>query len=157
DRGASAYALRKLLLFFVIHFVVAASDRCERLRWTLRCFVAGIALVAFVSSVHFVLVHVPGARLRSTGHYMTLAGVLLLATPPCAAAALATRGRCRAMYGLATAALLFALTLSFTRGAWLGVTCGLAAVVARARPRLALLVPAAVVLAFALAPAAYRQ
>jgi len=157
DPVASAYTLRKLLLFLVVHFVVAAADQPNRLRWCVRVFVAGIALTALVAASGFLVEqHLVGARLRSTGHYMTFAGLLLFATPLALVAAWNARGRWQAAYVGASAVLILSLALSFTRGAWLGVTAGLAAIVARSRPRLALLVPLVVVLAFAAAPEAYR-
>lgn len=157
DRGASAYTLRKLLLFLVVHFVVAAAGRPDRVRWCVRVFVGGIALTALVAAVRFVVEqHVLGSRLRSTGHYMTFAGLILLAAPPALVAAWEARGRLRVLYGAASAVLVASLLLSFTRGAWLGMTVGLAAIVARSRPRLAWLVPLAVALGFALAPSGYR-
>jgi O-antigen ligase len=157
DRGASAFTLRKLLLFVVVYLTAAAGRTPERLRWCLRVWVGGIALTALAAMVHFAIGHAEvDARLRSTGHYMTFAGLLLFATPPCAVAAWRARGWCRLLYGAALAVLGGALLLSFTRGAWLGVAAAAAAMVARARPRWTIVVPLAAIALFAVLPQSYR-
>src|SRR5262249_2594138 len=143
--------------FGIVYLVRVAADTPARTRWCLRALVGGIAATACIASVHFLALHGPGDRLRATGHYMTFAGLLCMATPPCAVAAGASRRRRRAAYAAALSALTLSLALSFTRGAWLGVTAGLAWVMARERPRWAWVVPVAVALAFAIAPAPYRQ
>jgi putative inorganic carbon (HCO3(-)) transporter len=156
--AASAVNLKKLLLLPLAHLVVLGCEQPPpRARRILQLFVAGIALTALVAVTRFVLAEVaPGARLRSTGHYMTFAGLLLLAAPLCAGAAATTRGRTRLAYAAGLAVLAAALLLSFTRGAWLGVVAAAGAMLWRRRRRALAVVPLVVALAFVLAPPAYR-
>jgi O-antigen ligase len=158
ERGTSFVGLKKLLLIPVVHMAAGVLATPRRARLGLRLFVAGLALTAGVAIVHFVLVaHAADARLRTTGHYMTLAGLLLLATPLAAAAAAATRGRVRALYLLALAVLVTGLLLGFTRSAWLGAIVAVTVMLLRVRPRLAWLVVPGIAIAFALLPPAYRD
>lgn len=157
DRAASAFTLRKLLLLPLVQLGAATLATPRRARTALRLYVVGLALAAVVAMAHFLLVpHAADARLRSTGHYMTFAGLLLLAWPPCAGAACTTRGRRRVFYGVGLVVLAGALLLGFTRGAWIGSVVAAGVMLLRVRPRLALLVPLATVVVVLLLPPAYR-
>jgi O-antigen ligase len=156
--AASAVQLKKLLLLPLVHLVVLCCDRPSRTRWALRLFAAGIAATALVAIVRFGIADLaPGARLRSTGHYMTFAGLLLLAAPICAGAAVRTRRTARLLYAAALVVIAAALLLSFTRGAWLGAIAAATALVWRRRRRAVVALPIAVAVAVALLPAAYRE
>ncbi|MFQ5599774.1 MAG: O-antigen ligase family protein, partial [Candidatus Krumholzibacteriia bacterium] len=157
ESASNPLALKKLLLIPLVHVTAAALARGSRARWALRLFVLALGVTALVTSLRFLLVsHDPSARLRSTTHYMTFSGLLLLALPLAAAGALAARRRLRALYVLGTAVMAVALLLTFTRGAWLGAVVAACAILVRVRPRLLLLVPPAVVAALLLLPSNYR-
>jgi O-antigen ligase len=158
DRAQSFIGLKKLLLLPLVHIAAAALATPSRARTALRLFVAGIAATSLVALVHFLATpQVEGARLRSTGHYMTFAGLLLLAWPLAADGAAMTRGRVRGVYLALLPLFAAALLFGMTRGAWIGSAAAAAALLLRSRPRLALLVPAAAALALLLAPTGVRQ
>jgi O-antigen ligase len=158
DPRLSFVGSKKLLLLPTVHLTAAALAGTLGARTGLRLFVGAAALTALVASALFLLgPRAEDARLRSTGHYMTFAGQLLLALPPAAAAAVATRGRRRAAYSVATVVLGAALLLTFTRSAWIGLVLAALCMLLRVRPRLALAVPPAVVLLLLVLPGAYRQ
>jgi O-antigen ligase len=158
ERGAALVSQKKLLLLPLVHLAAGALATPARARWALRLFVAGMAATACVAMFLFLVQpHAGDARLRSTGHYMTFAGLLGLAWPPAAVAAIATPGRGRVLYALVAIALAAALLLGFTRSAWIGSVVAATAILARVRPRVAFAVPLAAVLALAVLPHAYRE
>src|SRR5262245_56976315 len=80
--------LKKLLLIPIVHLVACTLVPPQRARTALRLYVGAVALTAALASTLFLLQHHPmGDRLRSTTHYMTLSGLLVLAWPIAAAAA----------------------------------------------------------------------
>jgi O-antigen ligase len=158
ERLESAVALKKLLLLPLLHLAAGGLATPFRSRTALRLFVGAMAATACIALLHFALVpHAADARLRSTGHYMTFAGLLLLAWPSCAAAAMTTRGRTRAVYTALLPVFALALLLGFTRGAWLGSVAAGVAMLVRARSRAVWFLPVAAVLLVAVLPSGYRQ
>jgi len=154
----SAKALKKLLLVPLVHLAAGALATRFRSRTALRLFVFAMAATAGIALLHFALVpHAADARLRSTGHYMTFAGLLLLSWPSCAAAAVATRGRKRVLYAALLPIFGLALLLGFTRGAWLGSIAAAIAMLLRTRPRAVWLLPIAAALLLVAMPPSYRQ
>jgi len=148
--------LKKLLLIPIVHLVACTLVPPQRARTALRLYVGAVALTAALASTLFLLQHHPmGDRLRSTTHYMTLSGLLVLAWPM--AVAVAARGPHRRLYALATAALTLALVLTLTRGAWLSLPVAVVAMLARTRPRWLYLVPGLMLASYFLLPPAYRE
>ena len=94
DRLQSFSNSRKLLLLPLLSLAAMAWARPHGARTAYRWFVAALAISAVVAACYFLSTeHPPDARLRANGHYMTFAGLLLLATPLAGAAACGTRGR----------------------------------------------------------------
>lgn len=93
-----------------------------------------------------------------TSVYMTYAGLLLVFVPLLGARGLSGGSR-RARFADGTVALLgaLAMALTLTRGAYVGLALGLVAVLLAARPRLALLAPAAIALFFVAMPQPVRD
>jgi O-antigen ligase len=150
--------LKKVPLILLVHVAALALAGPRRARWALRLVVSGISVTGLVAIVHFTLVpHADTERLRGTTHYMTFAGLLLLALPLAVAGTCALRGRARVAYAAAMAVLGFGLVLTFTRGAWLGAVLAFALVLLRLRPRLAALLPVAVLLMLVFMPGPYRE
>lgn len=157
DRMQSWSNSRKLLLLPLLSLAAMAWTRPNGARTAYRWFVAAMAISAVVAASYFLLTeHPPDARLRANGHYMTFAGLLLLATPLAGAAACGTGGRARIYYAAATLVLGGALLLTFTRGAWIGASIAALVMLARVRPRWMPLVPVAVVAMVLVLPPAYR-
>ena len=92
-------------------------------------------------------------RIRGTlSHYMTFSGLVLIAACLLLGFALEGRGRMRAV-GLLAALPLAAVTLTFTRNAYVGLVAALLLFVAVRRPRgLLWLVPAVIAVFFAVPP-----
>ena len=150
--------LKKVPLILLVHVAALALAVPARARWGLRLVVGGISVTGLAAIVHFTLVpHADTERLRGTTHYMTFAGLLLLALPLAAAGACALRGRARVAYAAALAVLGLGLLLTFTRGAWLGAVLAFGLVLWRLRPRQAALLPVGVLLVLVLLPGAYRE
>jgi O-antigen ligase len=157
ESASNPWALKKLLLIPAVHLTATALGSVTRARCGLRLYVIALTVTALVATLLFVTTpHEPWARLRSTTHYMTFSGLLLLAWPLAAAAAWGSRGRLRSAYWLATAVLLFALLLTQTRSAWLGSVVAACVLLARYRRRLLLLVPLAIIVAVPLLPQSFR-
>jgi O-antigen ligase len=158
DPHQSFLGLKKLLLLPTVHLAAAALAPPRRARTGVRLYVLAACVTALVAGLVFLVgPRAEGARLRSTGHYMTFAGQLLLALPPAAAACVALRGRSRLLYGAASAVLVVGLGLGFTRSAWIGAVLAAGVMLLRVRPRWALVVPPAAALLVVLLPSAYRE
>jgi O-antigen ligase len=100
------------------------------------------------------MLHFDSLRLRprgTMGHYMTYSGTLMLVTG-LAAARLVFGVRDRIWPALVMPALIVALTLTFTRSAWVGVCVGVSLLFILKDFRLTGLIPVIVALMFALAP-----
>jgi len=99
--------------------------------------------------------------LRVTGGlsvYMTYAGLLLVFVPLLGSRGLSGGGRISRVADVCVAgAGAFAVALTLTRSAYLGLAVGLLAVLLAARPRLALVAPFAIALFFVLMPLAVRD
>jgi len=99
--------------------------------------------------------------LRVTGGlsvYMTYAGLLLVFVPLLGSRGLSGGGRIARVADVCVAgAGAFAVALTLTRSAYLGLAVGLLAVLLAARPRLALVAPFAIALFFVLMPLAVRD
>lgn len=149
--------MKKVLMIPLAHVTAATVLSGNRARWALRLLVGATAVTALLAAVIFLLKERgPDARLSAWSHYMTFAGQILLVAPAAFCASIATRGRMRWLYTLATVALLIALILTFTRSAWLGSIVAAVFILARMRPRLLWLVPLGVGLLLTVAPESYR-
>lgn len=92
------------------------------------------------------------ARIQGTlSHWMTFAGLALIAACVLLGFAFEERGRWR-LAGLAAVLPLTAMLLTYTRGVWVGLVAGLVLYLAVRRPRGLLLIPPAVVVVFLLMP-----
>jgi O-antigen ligase len=150
--------LKKLLLIPSVHLAASTLATPARARAALRLLVAAVALTAAVTSTMFLVQeHAPWDRLRSTTHYMTLSGLLLLAWPMAANAAWRCDGGRRRLYVFATMVLTLALGLTLTRSAWLGMVVAAIALLARQRRRWLAAAPVALAAGFALLPVTQRD
>src|SRR5688572_18061857 len=117
------------------------------------------AASAFVGIVQYAVLNFDGLGRRPQGtlsHWMTYSGTLMLVI--CAATArilYGTSGRLWAAFVMP--ALLVALSLTLTRGAWVGVAIGVAVLFLSKNFRLLALLPILLIIAIVLAPAALRS
>jgi O-antigen ligase len=144
---------RQLYLFLIVP-VVYDLARGPRTRTVVDIIVTVGALAAVYGIIQYGMLHFDSLRLRprgTMGHYMTYSGTLMLAIGV-AAARIVFGVRDRIWPALVMPALIVALTLTFTRSAWVGVCVGVSLLFILKDFRLTGLLPVAVALMFALAP-----
>ena len=144
---------RQLYLFLIVP-VVYDLARGARTRTVLDVIITVGALAAAYGIIQYGMLHFDSLRLRprgTMGHYMTYSGVLMLVIGV-AAARIVFGGRDRLWPALVMPALIVALTLTFTRSAWVGVCVGVSLLFILKDFRLTGLIPVIIALLFALAP-----
>jgi O-antigen ligase len=144
---------RQLYLFLIVP-VVYDLARGPRTRTVVDVIVTVGALAAVYGIIQYGMLHFDSLRLRprgTMGHYMTYSGTLMLVIGV-AAARIVFGVRDRIWPALVMPALIVALTLTFTRSAWVGVCVGVSLLFILKDFRLTGLLPVAVALMFALAP-----
>ena len=144
---------RQLYLFLIVP-VVYDLARGWRTKTVMDVIVTVGALAAAYGIVQYGMLHFDSLRLRprgTMGHYMTYSGTLMLVIGV-AAARIVFGVRDRLWPALVMPALIVALTLTFTRSAWVGVCVGVSLLFILKDFRLTGLIPVIVALMFALAP-----
>jgi O-antigen ligase len=144
---------RQLYLFLIIPVVYDVA-RGARTRTVLDVIVTVGALAAAYGIIQYGMLHFDSLRLRprgTMGHYMTYSGTLMLVIGV-AAARIVFGVRDRLWPALVMPALIVALTLTFTRSAWVGVCVGVSLLFILKDFRLTGLIPVIIALLFALAP-----
>jgi O-antigen ligase len=144
---------RQLYLFLIVP-VVYDLARGARTRTLVDIIVTVGAAAAAYGIIQYGMLHFDSLRLRprgTMGHYMTYSGTLMLVTGV-AASRIVFGVRDRTWPALIMPALVVALTLTFTRSAWVGVCVGVSLLFILKDFRLTGLIPVVVALMFALAP-----
>jgi O-antigen ligase len=144
---------RQLFLFLIVPVVYDVA-RGARTRTVLDVIVTVGALAAAYGIIQYGMLHFDSLRLRprgTMGHYMTYSGTLMLVIGV-AAARIVFGVRDRLWPALVMPALIVALTLTFTRSAWVGVCVGVSLLFILKDFRLTGLIPVIIALLFALAP-----
>lgn len=151
---ASLVDAREVVLFLVVPAVYRLAR--GRRAWTIANIVVTIGAAAAVFGiVQYGILQYDHLGLRprgSMGHYMTYSGLLLM-TVGLAAARVLFSTEDRVWSGLVLPALLVALALTSTRGAWVGASVAIGLLLLLRDFRLLALAPVAAALFFALAPA----
>ena len=155
DPTASLIESREVLLYLTVPVVyrLARGDRA----WSITNVVltAG-AVTAAIGIVQYGILEFDTLGRRpsgSMGHYMTYAGLLMLALGV-AVSRVAFGARDRLWAGLMLPALVAALAVTLTRSAWLGAIAAIGLVVVLRDRRLLLFAPAAALVLYLAAPAA---
>ena len=144
---------KQLVLFLIVPaaYFVARDGRANSV---LDVVVSVGAASAVVGIIQYGVLHWDDLNQRPQGaltHYMTYSGVLMLVI--CAATArLAFGRRDRLWPALVLPALVVALALTSTRGAWIGACAGVAVILALKNVKLIALLPVIVGMMFLLAP-----
>ena len=160
DRAASFPRVAKAFMPLLVPLAVFHARDARQGRRALAVYLAVAGVVAGYGLVVWVL---KGASFESrarglAGHYMTFAGQLLLEIPVALAVALTARTRAWRWGAAAVALLAFvSLAATFTRSAWLGLFVACALILGAVRPRGLLLLAAAGVSAWFLAPGAWGE
>ena len=144
---------RQLYLFLIVP-VVYDLARGTRTKLMVDIIVTIGAAAAAYGIIQYGMLHFDSLRLRprgTMGHYMTYSGTLMLVIGV-AAARLVYGVRDRLWPALVMPALVVALTLTFTRSAWVGVCVGVSLLFILKDFRLTGVIPVIVALMFALAP-----
>jgi O-antigen ligase len=144
---------RQLFLFLIVPVVYDVA-RGARTRTVLDVIVTVGALAAAYGIIQYGMLHFDSLRLRprgTMGHYMTYSGTLMLVIGV-AAARIVFGVRDRLWPALVMPALIVALTLTFTRSAWVGVCVGVSLLFILKDFRLTGLIPVIIALLLALAP-----
>jgi O-antigen ligase len=151
--GVSLLDDKQLVLFLIVPAVYQIA-RGDRAATVIDIIVSVGAASAAVGIIQFGVLHFDALDRRPHGvlsHYMTYSGVLMLVI--CAAVARLVFGsRDRVWPAVVMPALVVALALTSTRGAWIGACAGVAVLFALKNVRLVALVPVAVVAVLALTP-----
>jgi O-antigen ligase len=144
----------KQLYLFLIVPVVYDLARGTRTKTVIDVVITVGALAAAYGIIQYGMLHFDSLRLRprgTMGHYMTYSGTLMLVIGV-AASRIVFGVRDRLWPALVMPALIVALTLTFTRSAWVGVCVGVSLLFILKDFRLTGLIPVIVALMFALAP-----
>jgi O-antigen ligase len=144
---------KQLVLFLIVPAVYQIA-RGDRAATVIDIIVSVGAASAAVGIIQYGVLHFDALDRRPHGvlsHYMTYSGILMLVI--CAAVARLVFGcRDRTWPAVVMPALVVALALTSTRGAWIGACAGVAVLFALKNVRLIALVPIAVVVVLALTP-----
>ncbi|HJU41357.1 MAG TPA: O-antigen ligase family protein [Vicinamibacterales bacterium] len=157
DPEASFVDSKQLVLLMLVP-VTYDLARGARAHTVLSIILTIGAASAFVGIVQYAVMNFDSLGQRPTGtlsHWMTYSGTLMLVT--CAATArllYGTSGRLWAAFVMP--ALLVSLSLTLTRGAWVGVAFGVAALFLSKNFRLLALLPILLIIAILLAPAGIK-
>jgi O-antigen ligase len=150
---ASFFNIKKLVLFAIVPLVYHLA-RGERSETVLTVIITVGAVSAALGIVQYGVLHYDnlGQRPRGTlSHYMTYSGLIMLVL--CGAFGRVVFGaRDRLWPALMLPALIVALSLTFTRSAWVGACAAVGLLLVLKDRRLVAVLPVAVALVFALAP-----
>jgi O-antigen ligase len=158
DPEASFVDSKQLVLLMLVPLTYDLA-RGARAHAVLTIILTIGAASAFVGIVQYAVLNFDGLGRRPTGtlsHWMTYSGTLMLVV--CAATArllYGTSGRLWAAFVMP--ALVVSLSLTLTRGAWVGVAVGVAVLFLSRNFRLLALLPILVVAAIVLAPPGIRE
>ena len=154
DPVVSLVDSKEVLLFLVVPVVYRLARGARA--WTVGTVIITVgAATAVVGIVQYGILEFDhlGQRPRGAmGHYMTYSGLLMLVIG-LAAARLLFGTRDRIWAALVLPALLVALTLTFTRSAWVGACVGVSLLLVLKDFRLLALAPVGAAIFFSLAPA----
>ena len=153
DPRASLIDTKQLLLFLIVPAVYHVA-RGPRASLVVDVIVTVGALSAAFGIIQYGVLHFDNLGQRpkgALGHYMTYSGVLMLVL--CAAVARLVFGaRDRLWSGLVLPALVVALSLTFTRSAWVGACAAVSLLFMLKDFRLTAFIPVVIALLFAFAP-----
>jgi O-antigen ligase len=151
--GMSLKDSREILLFLIVPIVYTGFTQSKTLKKAnLALLVSGL-LSCLYSLFYSFLKASPGERISGfMGHYMTQAGLLVLFICMALSFLLFSRDKIKYVWGVGLILSLFALTLTLTRSAWVGVVMAVSFILFLHKPKTIVLVPLVLGLFFLLSP-----
>ena len=149
---------RELLLFLIVPIVYWGFTEEKILLKAQLAFLGSAYLSILYSFFVFFFSSSPGERSTGfMGHYMTQAGLLLLFSTMALSLFLFSRDKFRYLWGIGFFLALWALGLTLTRSAWLGLIIAVSILLLLYRPLSLIVVPVALGLFLILSPGNIRQ
>lgn len=144
---------KDLLLFLIVPLVYMGLQKTSAVkRANAALLVSAIISVAYALFYSFVQAG-PGERIQGfMGHYMTLAGVMLLFGAMALSLCIFTRDKIRFFWGLGFLLSVLILILTSTRSAWIGMIIAVSVVLFFFKPKTLIVVPVATALILFLSP-----
>jgi len=144
---------RELLLFLIIPIVYTGFYGEKVLKKANLALLASAYLVCLYSIFYFFFKASPGERVAGfMGQVMTQGGLLLLFSCMALSMLIFSRDRTRYLWGLGFLLSLFALVLTQTRSAWLGLVIAASLILFLYKPKALIIVPLAVGLFYLVSP-----
>ncbi len=150
---ASLKDSKELLLFLIIPIVYTGFSEENVLKKANLALLASAYLSCFYSIFYFFFKARPWARIEGfMGQVMTQAGLLLLFSCMALSIFIFSRMRTRYLWGLGFLLSLFALILTQTRSAWIGLVIAMAVILFLYKPRSLIIIPLAIGLFYFISP-----
>ncbi len=150
---ASLKDSKELLLFLIIPIVYTGFSKENVLKKTNLALLASAYLSCLYSLFYFFFKASPKERIEGfMGQVMTQGGLLLLFSCMALSMLLFTKNKIRYLWGLGFLLSLFALILTQTRSAWIGLVIATALILFLYKPRALIIIPFAVGLFYLASP-----
>lgn len=144
---------RELLLFLIVPIVYMGFRSEKTLLRANLALLASAYLNLVYSFYYFVFLAYPGERITGfMGHYMTQAGLLLLFSCMALSMLFFFRDKIRFFWALGFFLSLFALTLTLTRSAWIGIIIAVCIILLLYRPKTLIIIPLVLAIFFLFSP-----
>lgn len=144
---------RELLLYLIVPIAYAGFSKEKEISRANLALLASAYLSTLYSFFYFFFKASPGERIKGfMGHYMTQAGLLLLFCSVALSMVFFSRNKIKFLWGLGFLFALFALTLTQTRSAWIGMVVASTLILLLYKPKTLIIVPVALGLFFLASP-----
>lgn len=151
-------ASKQLLYFLLVPLVFTGFQKTIEIKRANIGLLTSAYIAVLFSLFYYLLKAAPGERMAGfMGHYMTLAGVLLLFSAVALSMFIFTRDRLRILWGIAFCLAQVVLILTSTRSAWIGMIIAAMVVLFFYKPKILVVVPAAVALIMLISPKEVKQ
>jgi O-antigen ligase len=142
DPAVSLLDSRQLLLFLVVPIVYGGISRETELKRANLALLASALINILYSIFYFLFRAAPEERITGfMGHYMTQAGLLLLFCTLALSLFLFSKEKSRFLWGASFVPALFAMAITLTRSAWVGLVVAVVLILFLYRPVTLLAVP----------------
>lgn len=144
---------RELLLFLIVPITYVGFSRVKEISQANLAILVGAFLSIIVSLFYAFFQASPGERISGfMGHYMTQAGLLMLFCALALSHFLLSQTKFRFLWGIGFVLASFAVILTLTRSAWIGVIVVVAVIIYFYKPKLLVLIPIVGALLFLVSP-----